>query len=185
MSLVFGLIAVFFVGFGIYNCRSNSYSYMLDCRKDECSYSVKDGMANRYSKIFFPKSDLLDAEAIRIDSSGNYIDISKIPIAEAKNAGHSIRLKLRLPPEPDSKLKVEKQQVFIPYDIGRRTSRSGVKSITAYILDHTKSDFRFYKGRNVTLVGILSGFFGFLALLVVILFGRWQDSTPKRMKKAN
>lgn len=113
------------------------------------------------------------------------MDTSRLKLSETNRLGHSIRLRLRVPPEPDSRLKVEKLFLFMPTDMGRRTARAGVKSMQAFILDQTQDRYIYTQGKSVTIVGVLSCFFGFLALLMVVLFGKWRESVPQKLKKAS
>mmetsp|Transcript_9547 Transcript_9547/g.10266 ORF Transcript_9547/g.10266 Transcript_9547/m.10266 type:complete len:216 (-) Transcript_9547:133-780(-) len=183
LSLLFGFFSILLIGFGIYHSKNNRYSYSITCRQNECEWKIQN--KGEIRTIAFPKSDFLEAEAVRIDKSGEYIDTSRMKISESNKFGHSIRLRLRVPPEPDARLKVEKLMMFMPMDMGRRTVRSGVKSMQAFILDQEKDRFIYTQGKSVTIVGILSCFFGFLALLLVVLFGKWRESVPQKLKKAS
>jgi hypothetical protein len=169
--------------FGMYHSKLNRYNFGIACKNNDCSWKLANkGDTTTFN---FPKSDFLEAELIRIDKNGDYIDTSKMKMTEQSKLGHSIRLKLRMPVEEGSNMKIEKYYVFMPYDMGRRTSRSGVKSMMAFVLDKTKDSFYYDQGKNVTLIGVLSCFFGVISLLLVMMFGKWRETVPQRLKKSS
>jgi hypothetical protein len=180
--------AIFFVSlffFGIYHCRANSYSYSLICESMDCKYSVDETVTNLHSIISFPKSDFLDAELVRIDSQGNYVENSKVRAQSKEYFGYSIRMKIRLPPEPNSRMKIEKNLIFMPYDMTRRLARTGSKKMLDFIEKQDEKHVYFAKSAWVTTIGMLCIVFSMLGLVITCLFGQWTEYNPRRLKKAS
>jgi hypothetical protein len=185
MSVLFGLVCILLVIFGFYHSKANSYNYDITCKNEECAWTSRTRTNTRV--LNFQKQDFLEAEMVRIDSKGEYMDTSKLKQQEQSKLGYSIRLRMRVPAEEGSKLKIEKNFIFMPVDMGRRTARSGVKALMGLVSEkETPKRFSYSKGRNLSVIGVLSTFFGVVALIVVILLGRWKESvSPARMKKAS
>lgn len=171
------------IAFGVYHSKSNRYNYSIVCKEAECIWKIESRLDNRV--ISFAKQDFLDAEMVRIDSKGEYVDTTKMKISEYAQLGHSIRMRLRVAPELGSRLKVEKYFIFMPFDMGRKTARSGVKSLMGFISDKDRDRFSYSRGRSVTVIGVLSAFFGLISLMLIVLFGRWKESIPRKLKKSS
>lgn len=183
---------------GYSHCSSYSYRYSLTCKDSQCTWEASDRSILQYSpayikddtkpqvyKMTFPKYDLLDSEMVRIDKNGEFADAAKMRSDKKARYGYSIRLRVRQPPEPESRLKIEKNHMFIPYDLGRRTARSGSKSINDFIEDGEAKNFSYSRSKNITVVGILSIVAGFVSLVCAVVFGRWSEKNQKRVKKAS
>lgn len=170
------------MGFGVYHCRSNSYVYSVSCYKSDCSFKFDDKRLGTSNLINFQRSDFLDAERIRIDEKGEYVDPNKVRLEPKRFFGYSIRLKLRLPPEPNARMKIEKLITLAPYNMSKRISGSQVKKIREGLSKETV-DFDVSKSSNVTTIGILSITLGFLGCLMVCLFGQWAEHNPRKLKK--
>jgi hypothetical protein len=162
----------------VHHSRTNSYHYDITCKNDGCSWTIQSKLDNRV--IPFDKQDLLEADMIRINSDGEYMDTSKMKLQEQNKLGHSIRLRMRVPAEEGSKLlKVEKTFVFTPVNTGRRSAREGVKKIMNFIGDKSVSKpFSYSRTSHFTLIGALSTFMGLVALVLVILLGKWREQIP-------
>lgn len=182
---------------GYSHCKSYAYKYSLTCNEGSCSWTAFDNNILQYSSkynndpdnvrvntISFPKYDLLESELVRVDSNGEYADATKMRSDKKQKFGYSIRLRVRQPPEPNSRLKVEKHVMFLPYDIGRRSARSGSKSIQDFIENGEESNFAYSKSKNITFLGILSVLTGFVSLVSSLIFGRWSEQ-PRRTKKSS
>ncbi|RYH00697.1 hypothetical protein EON65_48860 [archaeon] len=179
--MIWALLSLALIVVGYLHCRSNAFSYNLDCRASQCTWSTTNSSV---ATLNFPKADLLDAEVVRIDRNGVFVDPTRTKEKNLKY-GYSIRLKLRLPVEEGSKLKVDKDFIFAPYDISRRTAKAAVTRIRAF-LDNTKSDsFNYSKGRSITSIGVLCMFVGVVSTLMACMFGSWIEAAPRRMKKAS
>jgi hypothetical protein len=182
LTVIWTLLFVFLMGFGVYNCRINSYVYNVSCYKSECSYKIEDKRMGLASLIQFQKGDLLDAEYVRIDEKGEYADSNKIRAQPKRYFGYSIKLKVRLPPEPNSRMKIERTIILAPYDMTRRSARAQAKKISDALLNENM-DFDVTKSSSVTTLGILSITFGFLGLLLACIFGQWSEYNPRKLKK--
>lgn len=194
-------ICVFF--FGIWHCRTYSYSYSLKCGVNDCKYIAFKGSEVSFS---FPKSDLVDAELVRINDKGEFMDADQMRKQKLNRAGYSIRFKARLPVEDGSKIKAEKALVFSPTDMGRREARNGVTGITKYIHSDTATSSQpedgskanmwknvgkfktvdVYHGRSFTAVGAISSFLALVSLIAACTFGTWSETSRRnRVKKAS
>jgi hypothetical protein len=182
LTVIWTLLFVFLVGFGAYNCQSNSYSYNVSCYKSDCSYKIEDKRLRLSSSIQFQKEDLLDADFVRIDEKGEYADGDKVRAEPKRRFGYSIKLRVRLPPEPNSRMKIERSIILAPYDMSRRSARAQAKKISDALLKENV-DFDVSKSSSVTIFGILSITFGLLGLLLVCIFGQWSEYNPRKLKK--
>jgi len=79
-SIVWVIASIFAIFYGIHHCRATSYSYNLRCDATNCVWSKDDrGILETLS---LSRYDFLDAEAVRINSKGEYVDgptIKKFP----------------------------------------------------------------------------------------------------------
>lgn len=173
---------VLLMGYGVYHCRDNAYKYNVACFQSDCFYKIEDRRLGTSSVIQFQKTDLIDAELIRIDTNGEYVDHAKVRADPKKFFGYSIKLKVRLPPEPNSRMKIERGIVFSPYDLSRRVARTQAKKISDAIVKENM-DFDVSKTANFTTAGILCVVIGFLGLLLICLFGQWSEHNPRKLKK--
>lgn len=202
LSLVWFIGSVLILLYGISNCRSNAYSYRLDCDQNACVFTTR---VDAETILGFDKSDLLEAEYTRIDPIGQLADSQRMKDEPRLSYGHSIMLKARVPVEEGSSMKVEKQLIFSKHDMGRRTARSGASRITRYINSRpgtdksagskksgrsrrSKSDDKvnLYSGRSVTLLGMTCIVLGFMSCIFACLFGQFsEESKRNRLKKAS
>lgn len=201
LSLLWVVISIAVFIFGIWHCRNNSYNYALKCTETQCKYTAFKGTEVSF---VFPKSDLVDADLVRLDQDGEYLDAEAMRKQKSNRAGYSVRFKARLPVEEGSQIKVEKAIVLVPYDMGRREARNGVTSVTKYIHSGkaTKdeeepegsrwSKSNKYKevnvsyGRSLTTLGALSSLFAVFSLIAAFMFGTWSEkSRNARVKKAS
>ena len=58
--------------FGVYHCRSNSFSYKIECSSTVCIWTKVDKGIEE--AISFARTDFFHADAVRIDSNGDFID---------------------------------------------------------------------------------------------------------------
>ncbi len=197
LTILWVILSLGIVYLGFSHCRSYSYNYSLTCTDGQCLWSASDDNILQYSAkynnnpenirvntIAFPKYDLLESELVRVDSNGDFADSTKMRSDKKQKFGYSIRLRVRQPAEPNSRLKVEKHIMFLPYDIGRRSARSGSKSIQDFIDNGESTTFKFNKSKNITFLGVLSILAGCVSLLSAIIFGRWSEQ-PRRTKKSS
>jgi hypothetical protein len=179
------------------HCNSYSYSYSLACNGGQCIWTAFDNNILQYTpqynnnpqnipvnSISFPKYDLLESEMVRIDSNGEFADSAKMRADKKQKFGYSFRLRLRQPPEPNSRLKVEKHVIFVPYDIGRRSARSGAKAIQDFIENGEETSFSYSKTKNITFIGIAAILTGIVSFISSLVFGRWSEQ-PRRSKKSS
>lgn len=184
LSVFWLLLCVVSMIYGVYHCRANAYSYSLKCLNSDCTYLVNDKVLDRHESISFPKLDLIDAEMIRVDSKGEFADAGRMRSQKNEYYGHTIRLKIRLPPEPNSRMKIEKNIIFNPHDMTRRLARMGVKRISDSISKQLP-DLWYEKSAMVTTIGMLCIFFGIIGLILTCFFGQWTEYNPRRLKKAS
>lgn len=204
LSLLWVILSICAFVFGIWHCRTYSYSYSLKCNATECKYTAFKGSEVSFS---FPKADLLDAELARINDVGEFLDAEAMRKQKTNRAGYSIRFKARLPVEEGSLLKTEKAIIFAPRDMGRRESRNGVTSISKYIHSSTEDkkmdsidgikpsildklvrgkSVDIIHGRSFTAVGAITSFLSVVSLIAAFSFGTWSEKNRRaRVKKAS
>ncbi len=181
LSILWVFLSALVVFFGFWHCRARGYHYTIQCDKEDCQWS---SFGVTTTQMMFKRSDLVDAEFIRIDKDGEFTDSAKMKRDKRGRYGYSIRMKVRQPLEEGSRIKTEKWIVYNPNDMGRRLAKSGTTSIKNYI---ENKDEKLYlnNGKTVTVVGVLSIFFGAVSMLLACVLGEFQDHNPRRMKKAS
>jgi hypothetical protein len=203
LSLLWVVLSICAFIFGIWHCRTYSYSYSLKCSTDQCKYTAFKGSEVAFA---FPKSDLVDAELARVNDAGEFMDAEQMRKQKLNRAGYSIRFKARLPVEEGSQLKTEKAIIFAPRDMGRREARNGVTSITKYIHSTDKKaneepedekdsiwkkmvknkTVDVYYGRSFTALGAITSFLSIVSLIAAFTFGTWSETSRRaRVKKAS
>ena len=71
-SIAWVVASILTIIFGIHHCRSNSYSYKIECSPSVCIWTkVEKGVEEAVS---FARADFLHAEVVRIDSKGDFVD---------------------------------------------------------------------------------------------------------------
>ncbi len=175
------LLSLSLVIFGFWHCRARGYHYTIQCDVENCKLSSY-GLTTLETK--FSKSDLIDAESIRISKDGEYADPAKMKRERRSKFGYSIRLKIRQPVDEGSRIKVEKFVIYNPNDMGRRQSKSGATRIRDFIENKTPKLY-LNNGKTVTMLGVLSIFFGLVSLLLACVLGKWEERNARRVKKAS
>eukprot|EP01036_Dinobryon_divergens_P031282 gene31282-40652_t len=179
-SIAWVVVSILVIIFGIYHCRSNSYSYKIECSPTVCIWSkVEKGVQEAVS---FARSDFLHADIVRIDSKGEVVDneAMKLSNKRAGSFGYSVRLKARLPVEPESKIRAEKSLILSPHDMGRRQARSCSSRLQSYLTRASESVNKTGDSRSVTFAGLMSCFFGLISLVTACIFGQWADKPARR-----
>lgn len=169
------------VVYGFWHCRSKGFHYTIKCDSENCKLT-SHGITTTITE--FKKTDFIDAEFVRIDKDGVFADAAKVKREKRAKFGYSIRLKIRQPVEAGSRIKTEQYMIYNPNDMGRRQAKSGTQRIKDF-LDRKTEELYINNGRTVTLIGVLSIFFGLISALLACVFGQWEDSNPRRMKKAS
>jgi hypothetical protein len=206
LSLVWVVASICVFILGIWHCRSNAYSFNLDCQMDVCKFSAYKQQTQQI--IEFPKSDLVDAELARIDDKGDFLDAEAMRRQKSNRAGYSVRFKVRLPIESGSKIKTEQAIIFSPVDMGRREARNGATKITKYLhvststedskeekgtnkrnaftnIDPKNKVVHLQAGKSITALGAISAFLSIVSLAAAFIFGTWSETTRRgKLKKA-
>ena len=72
-SIAWVVASILVIIFGIYHCRSNSYSYKIECSPTVCIWTkAEKGIQEAVS---FARGDFLNADIVRIDSKGEVVDM--------------------------------------------------------------------------------------------------------------
>lgn len=181
LSLLWVVASLALVIFGFWHCRSKGFHYTIQCDYEDCKLSSY-GLTTEITK--FKKVDFVDAEFVRIDKEGNFADPAKIKREKRAKFGYSIRLKIRQPVDEGSRIKTERYSIYNPNDMGRRQAKSGAQRIKDFLDGKTKQLY-LNNGKTVTMIGVLSIFFGLVSMLVACVLGQWEDVNPRRLKKAS
>lgn len=201
-SITWVLLSIISIFYGIYHCRSSSYNYTIQCDSTTCNWKKYDkGILDELS---FSRYDFVDAESVRINYQGEFVDSQTVQKNRNIRFGHSVRLRLRIPAEPGSKIKIERLLVLSPYDMvsfhpivvfaiffnsirsthtkGRRSSRSAHSRLQSY-LSRTKESVTVNASMSVTFVGLISAIFGLVSLILSCIFGEWADKPKRRVNR--
>lgn len=113
LSIAWVIGSILAIVFGFLNCRSNSYSYLLQCDDKMCTYS-STGTA-KVQPIHFLRSDILNVEVSRISMDGDII--SPEDFKKGQRFGYSLSLHFKHSAVPNSRIKTEKIITFTPHDM--------------------------------------------------------------------
>jgi len=181
MSLIWLVVSIFIVYYGIRMCAYHSFNYEIRCTMNSCVYK---GLGQ--AGIEIDRVDLRRVEMVRIDSNGTVVEVgegNRRSSAYNKN-GYSCQLSYNKPAEEGSRIKVEKTLLISPRDMGRRVAKSCSTKVYAYI-DKKKDKVDFSYSRTVTVVGILMIILGVASSVLSCVLGQWSDPEPRRVKKAS
>lgn len=177
------MLSVVLVVVGYWHCRAHAFSYDLNCKASLCEWRTTN---SSIPIVSFPKADFIDAEVVRVDENGRFLDSDRLKDKKtSRSAGYSVRLKLRLPVEDGSKIKTEQYLMFAPYDLGRRVSKTAVSGIRSFLESEERDRYYYSRGRMITALGIICIFTGLVSLLLSCLFGQWMEVSPRRLKKSS
>lgn len=195
-SVIWTLLSLFVIFLGFRSCSRSSYSYSLSCANNLCHYKISDSNnSKRYSNLgltsdtyslYFEKSDIKDTEIIRIDSLGKPFDVNNRDGLPKTRLGYSIKMKVTnayTDPTSLTKIKADRDIIFMPYDMGRRNSRVNTKKILEYVEGDDSSTLQVSRKKFVNLFGLLMIIFGFVSVILTLLLGKWAEDEPKRTKK--
>jgi hypothetical protein len=131
--------------------------------------------------ISFSRLDLKSGDVVRHDGK-KIIDTGSMKRKQANKIGYTVELKLLQPPEEGSRLKIPKTILLYGGDMGRGTSRSTVKKVSAYI-DRESEALDIRSGSGWTSIGIVCVLVGFFSFVGSVLLGQFSDPEPKRLRK--
>ena len=177
LSLLWVLGSICLIVYGFRHCSVNAFTYRLDCAKDMCTLVKFDKQYDLDVRMEFLKADLMRADAVRIDSRGEYADNLTMKKNKNERYGHSVRMTVRTPADEGSKLKVPRDVILTPRDMNRRPSRTGSSRVSGFIAGN-KPTVSVNASSVVTLVGIFSILGGIASLVMACLFGQWKDKAP-------
>jgi hypothetical protein len=182
MSLVWLLVSILVVMGGFWHCRSYSYRFTLECTTDLCSYSSSIKNEN-FAPFTFPRNELVGAEIARVDGE-SVIRAEDVSKAKRGRLGYTILFKYKEPSEGISRMKTTKKQDFSPYDMGRREAKNLEAKINSGVKREKQSEPVYAStSKNITVIGVLMIFFGFLSTLFAAIFGVWSEVNPRQLKK--
>lgn len=178
MSLVWLIVSLCLIFYGIRQCRVNAYSYSLQCKDEMCTYTAKSIKGTEIISIH--RSDLKSATQVRLNNG----EIMSSSVKPSGRNGYSISILYNFSPEEGSRLKIEKLLLFSKEDMGRRVSRSTHQAINKYIT-REKDSAQARSGCSVTVVGILISILGLVSSILSCVFGQWSDPEPRHRKKSS
>jgi len=181
-SLIWLVVSILIITGGFYHCRSNSYSFSLECTSDLCTYTSSLTSDSDFMSMTFPRIELVGAEIARIDGTTviRNEDVSK---AKRGRLGYTVIFKYKEASEGLSRMKTTKKQDFCPYDLGRREAKNLEAKINAGARRDSTEKIKAYASKRITAVGILLMFFGLISTVFSIIFGVWSEVNPRQLKK--
>ena len=141
LSILWVLLSIAMVFYGIRHCSNNSYNYQLKCGPDDCVFIKTDPIKDENFKLEFIKADLLRVDAVRIDEEGRQVDSIRMRAEPRTRYGHSMRLQIKVPAEEGSTIKITKDILFSPRDMSRRPTRSG-SAVYKWDEEYSQLEFR-------------------------------------------
>ena len=182
ISLVWLLSSLFVIYYGFRDCRYNSYHYSLKCNSNDCTYTSSSNKGQ--SDIKIDRINLMRVDTVRIDSYGNITEYGEGSRKTSKKIGYSVQISFKHIPEPNSRFKLDKDLLFAPIDMGRRSSRSISSKIFTYI-DKTSNKIDVGHSKTITIFGLLCIILGLLSSFLSCALGIWSDPEPRRVKKSS
>jgi hypothetical protein len=191
LSLLWIIVSIGVIIFGFRHCSNNSYKNSLICDDSSCILTLSSsGIEKIDSKFEFDRSDFKEVQSIKIDSTGAYVD-SSLKKSKKERLSSTLRFRFMHASEEigednkiiKSKMKAERIKIFGSNDIGRRLTKSHLERAKKYI-EKKNDKLSISSGKGVTVIGILSIFFGIISLIASSFLGQFSDPTPRRLKKS-
>lgn len=180
LTIIWTFVSCIIMYGGYKHCSWNSYKYTLNCDQITCKYTLSE--PNYYLTKTIPRDSIKNAEWVRITAEGNIVD-SK----DKNNRKDGWSLKLSYDDKPPSaigghRVSVDQTLLFSKKDMRRKAAKSGTAKLHKYIRKETDKLDLLNKS-NVTIVGILIMFLGFISLLFSCVLGSWSESKPRFKKR--
>lgn len=158
-------------------CSYYAESTSLACNGDMCKLSYQTA-GWKTSEINLHRAQLLNTEQIRINRSGDLVDVSKYRGRDRRNYGFSYTLVYSIPYEEGESTVTA---VMSKYNINRQRARSQHSKLKYYI-EGTSPKLTVRESREVTVGGVMAIVFGLFCMLITCLVGQFSDpvSPPRR-----
>jgi hypothetical protein len=130
----------------------------------------------------FTKSDLINAEVIRIEK-GEKKDANAKKRHGGKSLGYSIELTYKAPAEENSRIKIQKEVILCKTNLGRRSAKDTASDIIKFRDGKGDKTLNVSLGRSYTVGGLCAIFVGVCSFIVSLLAGQFSEQSAKRMRK--
>jgi len=107
LSLIWLLLSLSVVFYGIWHCRTSSYSYYLSCEPISCRYESSNREGKESLVIY--RQDIKSVTLVRLANRGKILPETEKPVGRN---GHSISILYNHQPDIGGRLKIEKLLLF-------------------------------------------------------------------------
>jgi hypothetical protein len=183
LSIVWLVVSIVVVFFGIYHCRANSFNYSMSCTSDGCKFTYPSG--SRFNEpMYLEKTNMKYAETVYWDENeGRVADSKGVPNRKLNRMGMTMGVKYE-ESEVSGDTKTLKTLVFPPADMGRRKARKSLKAFKEYLNIKGPTDgLDQSHGRVVTALGVVCIIFGATSALLSCMLGAWKDEKLARVRR--
>jgi hypothetical protein len=171
VTLIAAGLSVLLILVGGRHCYIYGYSYLIDCSKDVCTHKSS---ISGVPITQFARENIVGAETVRV----NGIEVVDTVTMEESGGdtsklGYSFLIKYT---DKDSNGEVEdvKTLLFTPHNLGKRIAKARTHDIHDFA-EGFLDKIRINQGRQLTSLGALLGFMGFLSISMVAVLGTWPE----------
>lgn len=180
LTIIWTFVSFLIIYGGYKHCSWYSYRYTLNCNETSCKYILSE--PSEYLEKIIPRDNIKNAEWVRITKDGNIVDSRD---KNNRKDGWSFKI-IHGENKPSEignhKISVDETLLFSKKDMRRKSAKSGTAKLHKYIRKETDR-LDLTNKSNVTIVGILVMFFGFISLMFSCILGSWSESKPRFKKK--
>ena len=184
VSIVWLLVSILVVFFGIYHCRANAYNYTLTCTPEGCKFEYPSG--GRFQEpVYLEKTSMKYAEVVYWDDyKQEEVDTKGMPNRKMNRLGMTMGIKHDVVHENGDN-RVLKTLIFPPADLGRRKARKALRAFKEYLNVKGSSDNELTQshGKIVTATGVVCMIFGATSALLSLMLGSWKDEKLARVRR--
>lgn len=190
-TLVWFILSLIAVIYGILHCRSNAYNYSLICSSTKCVIEYPVGRIPNFlgqqvvlddkNRLVINKEDMSFTDNVPVDADGNAIDTGPLTTREVSKLGLTTSIRYFHYPDGmnNAATRISNNVLFPPMDMGRRKARGALRKIKDYTSGKT-TGLNLQHGQVVTALGILLVIFGIVSIILSLVLGTWKDEKLAR-----
>lgn len=194
-TVVWCILSVAGIFWGIYLCRANAYSYDINCSGEVC---VLSSTLSGIQTWRLQREDITDVRMVRINKDREVVDTSSMRHRQLTRLGSTLQLTFKKrsgqlidpdhapldeheiePPEPVVQGRAAKTEtiLFPPIDMGGNTrpAKSARRKVDDFVGRRSEKPVKFSNGKTVTVMGILCILGGIFSTMLSCLLGAWSD----------
>ncbi len=190
-TLVWFLVSIAAVVYGISHCRSNAYNYSLVCSSTKCTieypadripdFAGQPVVLDERNSLVIQKSDIDFTDNVSVDEQGKVVDTGPLTARDLSKLGTTTSIRyFHYPDGPSSPAtRVKSSVIFPPMDMGKRKARGALRKIKEYTSGKT-TGLNLQHGQAITALGILLIIFGLVSIILSLVLGTWKDEKLSR-----